>query len=141
MFLLIPLSVLVTIMSLNAAVDTTMPQDGILLFLRSFHPRFPEQAIMMSKRDVSPSSVSSWNLDGDWTPDGRHTGAPQAKRLPFSQIYHNYVCLLGIEERKKESETGRSWFLNMITKFQPLTFTSQDLSSRKYLKKLAFPSL
>ena len=124
MSLFIPISVLVTIMSLNAEVHTAKPQDGILFFLRSFHPGLAEQAIMMTKRGVRPFSVSSWTPESDWMPDGRHTGAPQAMRLPFSQIYHKFVGLLGIKERKKESKTGRSWFLNRLTKFQPFTFTS-----------------
>ena len=121
MFLFIPLSVFVIIVSLNEAVHTAKPQNGLLFLTRSFHSRLPEQAIMMTKRDIR-----SWTLDGDWTPNGRHTGAPQAKRLPFSQMYKKYVCLLGIKERKKESETGRSWFLNRLTKFQPFTITSNQ---------------
>ena len=102
MMLFIPLSVLVAVMSRNAAVHTAKPQDCIWFFSRSFYPELPEQAIMMSKRGVRPFSASSWTVDGAWTPDGRHTGAPHAKIIQFSQIYHKYVCLLGIEERKKE---------------------------------------
>ena len=96
MTLFIPLSVLITIISLNAALHTAKPSQA----------------------------KPSWTVDGDWRPHGRHTGAPPAKRLPFGQLYQKYVCLLSIEERKKESETGQSWFLNRLTKFQPFTFTS-----------------
>ena len=52
MFLLRPLSVLVILLSLTAAVKT---QDGRVVSSRSYNPRLREQAIMMmSKRGVGP---------------------------------------------------------------------------------------
>ena len=83
MHLLHPLSVLVTILSLNAAAPTAKPHGGLQVFSRNFNPGLLEGGIMMSKRGVGHFPVRWFNGTPGraWFLNRLHKPQPQAQAV------------------------------------------------------------